>query len=1089
MKNLLIIAMLFACSLTSSAQTFFTVDNVRYLLENDQEGESFHAVVARQDRELDGNISIPATVTYDGIDYAVTRLLSPSDGESGGGGAFQECGITSITLPERITEIPDKTFMQCKQLSSVTLQGPVTRIGDYAFSECEALAAIALPDDVIEMGEAAFRGAGLTEFKIPTGVTCLSYGVLADTKITYLEIPAAINTLHGLCFAANKTDGQGQPLKRTVKMYQRDCRSIIYDGNAFGDMTTVDLLVPAGGKVVYQEYFPWLNMKSITEYGENSGEALVPDQRHVTIDGIRYLLKNGKAYVDIQPETLSGEVSIPKQVTYEGDGIVYPVTGVTEAEGHMVYYDYYKPNSVLSKTQVTKIVLPSSIQTIGNYAFQCSPYLKEVVLNEGVTTIGELAFSNSPELTTINIPSTMQILPNAIFWGCHKLTTITLNEGITSLEWEALWDTGIETLTIPSTCTNLSYRTLAIPNLKTLIMKVKEPADIKGFAGAPMNCTIFGFEDQDGVREFLANVDLIVPLGCAESYKVLNPWCYCRSVTEEGSSYLKLNNSVFSAPVEKYTITNTGNNGEPEFEAHDGWHNDTFTHGLCMKEGTSVSFNTTGTSWIYVYLSTCNNSTVKIDGNEMELTEDRTDDYYYRRYIRLVEGAGEHTITCDTYEGEQWPCMFQLEVQNVNGDYYQPQTVGVNIDGINYVLHETVNDQNVTIRTATISSQNASLSGDIVIPEKVSYAKTIWQGNEWKTLDAYDYDVTDMVPPGFEIDEAPGIHRTVGGAFQESQITSISLPATITTIPAGTFNGCKQLKTVTLLEGITTLGAGAFANCTSLEDIYLPETITEMSGYYIFGNCPSLKKVNIPKQVTSLGNGCFALSGIETFIIPENITSIGEVCFGKLYDWDEEYVNKLKSIKICHKSYTDGSFSFPDGIFKDIDGITLIVPEGTKESFYKQVYPWKDFENIIEYKDQNDEHQYNNYRVEIEEEAPAASRRRANSEAEHFTVGFTPSGVDIELPAEIEKNGKKYLVEYKNKPEVMPAEDIVLQAVLKVKGDMDGDGNLSVSDVVQFVNAVMDPSSISDIKMFDMDGDGNVTVTDVVLLVNSAMNN
>ena len=1087
MKKLLIISLLFACSLTGSAQTFFTVDNVRYLLEDD------HAVVARQDKELTGNIIIPATVNYGETDYNVTRLMNPNDSESGGGGAFQECEITGITLPSSITEIPNNTFWKCKKLANVTLQGAVTRIGESAFVECEALSAIALPETVTEIGSFAFQGAGLTEFTIPAGVTCLSTFVLADTKITYLDIPATVTLLESFCFATYKTDDQGQPLRRTVKMHQRDCRLINNDPNmpdnvnAFGDMTKIDLQVPAGGKVVYQEYFPWLNMNSITEYGEDTGEALVPDQRHVIIDNIRYLLKNNEAYVDIQPKTLSGELSIPSQVNYGGKN--YPVTGVMASEGHRIYYDYYRPNNILSQTEVTKITLPTSIKTIGSCAFQDSPELQEVVLNEGLTMIGELAFANCSKLAKINIPSTIVVLPNAMLWGCRKLNTITLNEGITGLDWEALWDTGIETLTIPSTCTKLSYRTLAIPNLKTLIMKVKEPTNIKGFADAPMNCTVFGYEDQAGVKEFLSNVDLIVPLGCADSYKALTPWFYCRSVTEEGSSYLKLNNSVFSAPEGKFTVTNTGNNVVPEYEAHDGWYIDTYTHGLCLKEGTSISFSTTGTSWIYVWLSSSNNSTVKIDGEDMVLSDDRPGEYHYRRYDKLVDGAGNHTITCNTYDGNQWPCVFRVEVQNVSGAYWQPQTLGVNIDGINYILNETVNGQSETIRTATISCQNPSLSGNVVIPEKVSYAKKIWQDNEWKTLDTHDYNVTDMVLPGFEIDESPGIHRTVGGAFQECQISSIILPATITTIPAGTFNGCKQLKKVTLTEGVTTIGAGAFANCTSLEEIYLPETITDMSGWYIFGNCPSLKKVNIPEQVTRLGNGCFALSGIETFIIPENITSIGEVCFGKLYDWDEEYVNKLKSIKICHKSYTDGSFSFPDGIFKDIDGITLIVPEGTKESFYKQVYPWKDFENIIEYKDQNDEHQYNNYRVEIEEEAPAASRRRANSEAEHFTVGFTPSGVDIELPAEIEKNGKKYLVEYKNKPEVMPAEDIVLQAVLKVKGDMDGDGNLSVSDVVQFVNAVMDPSSISDIKMFDMDGDGNVTVTDVVLLVNSAMNN
>ena len=129
--------------------------------------------------------------------------------------------------------------------------------------------------------------------------------------------------------------------------------------------------------------------------------------------------------------------------------------------------------------------------------------------------------------------------------------------------------------------------------------------------------------------------------------------------------------------------------------------------------------------------------------------------------------------------------------------------------------------------------------------------------------------------------------------------------------------------------------------------------------------------------------------------------------------------------------------------------------------------------------------------MEFEEETPSASRRRvnrANSE-DLVTVGFTPSGVAMELPTEIEKDGKKYLVQFKNIPAVMPAEDIVLQGVLTPKGDTNGDGYLSVSDVVELVNAVMNPSSISDITKYDMDGDGYLTVTDVVLLVNLVMSN
>ena len=178
MKKSLLFVLLCTCPLFVQAQTFFDVDGIRYMIEDN------HAVIARQDRELTGDFVIPAIVTYGDVEYNVTRLMSPDDSESGGGGAFQECEITGISLPASITDIPNNTFQNCKQLSSVILNGPVTRIGGHAFEGCEALTTIDLPDEVTEMGDAAFQGTGLTAFTIPAGVTVLNMYVLADTKIT-----------------------------------------------------------------------------------------------------------------------------------------------------------------------------------------------------------------------------------------------------------------------------------------------------------------------------------------------------------------------------------------------------------------------------------------------------------------------------------------------------------------------------------------------------------------------------------------------------------------------------------------------------------------------------------------------------------------------------------------------------------------------------------------------------------------------------------------------------------------------------------------------------------------------------------------
>ncbi len=56
------------------------------------------------------------------------------------------------------------------------------------------------------------------------------------------------------------------------------------------------------------------------------------------------------------------------------------------------------------------------------------------------------------------------------------------------------------------------------------------------------------------------------------------------------------------------------------------------------------------------------------------------------------------------------------------------------------------------------------------------------------------------------------------------------------------------------------------------------------------------------------------------------------------------------------------------------------------------------------------------------------------------------------------------------------------------RGDIDGDGELSVTDVVFTSNYIMTPTGVNE-KRYDMDRDGEVTVTDLVLLVNKIMSN
>lgn len=82
--------------------------------------------------------------------------------------------------------------------------------------------------------------------------------------------------------------------------------------------------------------------------------------------------------------------------------------------------------------------------------------LKKIVVEDGVTSIGSCAFSFDFSVTDVTLPSSLKTIGNDAFSGCYGLTSVVIPEGVTSVGAYAFaLCSAIKTITVPASATEL----------------------------------------------------------------------------------------------------------------------------------------------------------------------------------------------------------------------------------------------------------------------------------------------------------------------------------------------------------------------------------------------------------------------------------------------------------------------------------------------------------------------------------------------------------------------------------------------------------------------------------------------------------
>ena len=152
----------------------------------------------------------------------------------------------------------------------------------------------------------------------------------------------------------------------------------------------------------------------------------------VMSESYTYTVENGEATISLSSyssPTPSGKITIPSEI----DG--YPVTRIGDFYNCTEITNIVIPNSVKSIsnnafqdcTGLVSVTIPSSVEEIEHRAFMNCFNLQNVTIENGVKVISAWVFYNCSSLKNITLPESLEVIYGTSFYSCNNLTTITVD--------------------------------------------------------------------------------------------------------------------------------------------------------------------------------------------------------------------------------------------------------------------------------------------------------------------------------------------------------------------------------------------------------------------------------------------------------------------------------------------------------------------------------------------------------------------------------------------------------------------------------------------------------------------------------------
>ena len=573
---------------------------------------------------------------------------------------------------------------------------------------------------------------------------------------------------------------------------------------------------------------------------------------------------------------------------------------------------------------LTSITIPNSVTKIGGNAFENCTGLKSVIISNKITEIDYATFRNCTSLTSIDIPEGVTIIDIGAFYNCTSLTSVTIPSTVTKIEREVFDYCDITSIVISDA--NKNYSSKANGVQVNAILNKDSTTLINGFASTTIPASVIKIVGNAFVgRSKLKSITIPEGVETIEMHAFID----C-----ENLSYISIPSSATKIGVESYSSTSTRNivvgssniskidiaSGNPKFSAVS---NGIQVNAILNKEGNCLLFGFSST----------------VIPNGTKITEIASHAFSGAKFTSFNIPEGITSIG----ECAFWRCanlksiILPASLKEMGGSetFYgctslTSITIPNSVTSIGYeAFFGCTSLTSITIPNSVTSIGNGAFHNctsltSITIPNSVtriesdtfygcSSLSSVIIPSTIITISIYAFDNTPFLKNLQS--NSNGIYTTSDSKkimiSAPSECTSIDLTG-VYLIAGGAFSGCTNLTSITIPNSVTSIGGGAFQNCSSLTSITIPNSVTSI-GNSTFSGCTGLTSITIPNSVTSIGNSAFnGCTGLTSITIPNTITSIGDNAF--------KGCTGLTSITIPNSVTSIG-----DEAFNDCTGLTSIT--------------------------------------------------------------------------------------------------------------------------------------------------------------------